>query len=79
MESAVPPSVYPTIKADAALNDLFRSADGLIRQLRVETFGAGTWITTAGLMTSLPAAEFGWLRPYLPYYLQGRVHHSLRS
>ena len=77
MESAVPPSVYPTIKADAALNDLFRSADGTIRPLRVETFGAGTWITTTALMTSLPAVEFGWIRPYLPLYLQGRVHHSL--
>ena len=77
MESAVPPSVYPTIKADAALNNLFRSADGVIRPLRVETFGGGTWITTSGLMTSLPAVEFGWMRPYLPVYLQGRVHHSL--
>jgi phosphoglycerol transferase MdoB-like AlkP superfamily enzyme len=77
MESAVPPSIYPSIKAGAALNDKFRSADGVIRPLRVETFGGGTWITTAALMTSLPAVEFGWLRPYLPVYLQGRVHHSL--
>ena len=77
MELAVPPSVYPTIKADAALNDLFRSADGVTRPLRVETFGGGTWITTTALMTSLPAVEFGWMRPYLPLYLQGRVHHSL--
>ena len=77
MESAVPPSVYPTIKADAALNDRFRSVDGMIRPLRVETFGGGTMITTVGLMTSLPTVEFGWLRSYLPHYLPGRVHHSL--
>ena len=77
MESAVPPSVYPTIKADAALNDGFRSADGMIRPLRVETFGGGTWITATAVMTSLPAVEFGWLRPYLTVYLKDRVHHSL--
>ena len=77
MESAVPPSTYSAIKADAALNDRFRSADGVIHPLRVAIFGGGTWITTASLMTSLPAAEFGWLRPYLPVYLEGHVHHSL--
>ena len=48
-----------------------------IRPLQIETFGGGTWITTASFMSSLPAVEFGWLRPYLPVYLKGRVHHSL--
>ena len=77
MELAVPPSFYPAIKVGAELNNRFRSVDGVIRPLRVETIGGGTSITSAALMTSLPGAEFGWLAPYLPVYLQGRVHHSL--
>lgn len=77
MESAVPPSIYPMIKATRTLNDRFRADDSVIRPLQIETFGGGTWITAASLMTSLPALAFGWLRPYLPIYLKDRVHHSL--
>jgi hypothetical protein len=77
MESAMPPATYPGIIAPPSSNEEFRSSDGSVRKLRVETFGGGTWVTTTGLMTSLPAAEFGWLRTYLPLYLQHRVHHSL--
>ena len=77
MESAVPPSLYPEIKSNPALDHMFRSADGSVRSLRVETFGGGTWISAAGLMTSLPTTEFGWMRLYLPVYLNHRVHHSL--
>jgi phosphoglycerol transferase MdoB-like AlkP superfamily enzyme len=77
MESAVPPSLYPEVKAPAQLDRLFQSADERINPMRVETFGGGTWITTTGLFTSLPTTKFGWMRPYLPLYLQGRMHHSL--
>lgn len=77
MESAVRPSLFPEIKAPPALDASYESADRSTAGLRVETWGGGTWITTTGLMTSLPTTEFGWMRPYLPAYLQGRVHHSL--
>lgn len=77
MESAFPPSLYPTMKSPPDLERSFLSADGRLRALQVETFGGGTWITSAGLFAGLPATEFGWMRPYLPYYLRGRVHHSL--
>lgn len=77
MESAFPPSLYPEMKAPPGLDAAFRSPDDRIRPLRVETFAGGTWITTASLFTGIPTTEFGWMRPYLPYYLHGRVHHSL--
>lgn len=77
MESAVQPSLYPEIKAPGSLKDSFKSADGKIHALHTETFGGGTWITTAGLMTSLPTTEFGWLRPYLPVVFEGQIRHSL--
>ena len=77
MESAVPPALYPDIRHAPDLDRAFRDGEGRERGLRVETFGGGTWITTTGLFTGLPTTEFGWMRPYLPYYLEGRVHHSL--
>lgn len=77
MESAFPPSLYPGISAPKGLDAEFRTADGRLRSLQVETFAGGTWITTAGFVTGLPTTEFGWMRPYLPYYLNGRIHNSL--
>lgn len=77
MESAFPPEIYPSLKSPPGLDAAFRSADGRTRSLEVETFGGGTWISTVGLFTGLPTTEFDWMRPYLPYYLHGRVHHSL--
>ena len=77
MESAIPPTLYPEIKTGSALPAAFAANRGPVRGLRVEAFGAGTWITSAALMTSLPTVDFGWLRPYIPVYLQGRVRHSL--
>ena len=77
MESAFPTKLFPEIQAPGSIGKEFQSTDGRIRSLRVETFGGGTWITTASLMTSLPAVEFGWMREYLPIYLQDRMHHSL--
>jgi len=77
MESAVQPSLYPEISAPTRLKDSFKSIDQKIHSLHIETFGGGTWITTAGLMTSLPTTAFGWLRPYFPVVFEGRIHHSL--
>ena len=77
MESAVPPALYPDLRHAAELDRAFLGDDGRERGLRVETFGGGTWITTTGLFAGLPTTEFGWMRPYLPYYLEGRIHHSV--
>ncbi len=77
MESAMQPSLYHEIKAPEILKDSFKSPDGKIHALHVETFGGGTWISTTGVMTSLPTTAFDWLRPYIPVLFSGRIHHSL--
>lgn len=55
------------------------SDDGKHRNLRVETFGGGTWITNFSLMTGLSSLEFGWRAPYLTTLMQNRVNHSLAT
>lgn len=59
--------------------DNFRSADGKRRELRVETFGGGTWISNFSLMTGLSSLDFGWRAPYLTTAMEGRVHQSLAT
>jgi hypothetical protein len=57
----------------------FRSADGRRRELRVETFGGGTWISNFSLMTGLSSLDFGWRAPYLTTAMEGKIHESLAT
>lgn len=57
----------------------FRSADGKRRELRVETFGGGTWISNFSLMTGLSSLDFGWRAPYLTTAMEGKVQQSLAT
>lgn len=77
VESGFNPSLYPAMKAPQTMSDNFKAADGKIHALQTETYGGGTWITMTGLMASIPATEFGWMRPYINLILEDGIHHSL--
>jgi phosphoglycerol transferase MdoB-like AlkP superfamily enzyme len=64
---------------DDQFADRFRSADGRRRELRVETFGGGTWISNFSLMTGLSSLDFGWRAPYLTTAMEGKIHESLAT
>ena len=64
---------------DRQFANRFRSADGKRRELRVETFGGGTWISNFSLMTGLSSLDFGWRAPYLTTAMEGKVHQSLAT
>lgn len=76
-ESQVPPSVFPDLSMPAAVNKLFRSGDGGVRSLHVETFGAGTWMTNFSVLTGLSTADFGWQAPYVNNVMEGKIHGAL--
>ncbi|THV15784.1 sulfatase-like hydrolase/transferase [Rhizobium rhizophilum] len=76
MESMFSPSLYPDWKFGGPDSYLAReTADW--RPLRVETFAGASWTTTFSLMTGLPAIDFGWMRPYLPIFMAGKVKNAL--
>jgi hypothetical protein len=76
MESVFPTSLYPDWKTGPA--DRFLGVPGRDwRPLKVETFAGASWTTTAGLFAGLPVAEFGWMRPYLPIFMENRIRSSL--
>ncbi|WP_417435579.1 sulfatase-like hydrolase/transferase [Hoeflea sp.] len=64
---------------DQKFADRFKSADGKRRELRVETFGGGTWISNFSLMTGLSSLDFGWRAPYLTTTMEGKVQQSLAT
>lgn len=76
MESMFSPSLYPDWKYGGPDGYLARETAGW-KPLRVETFAGASWTTTFSLMTGLPAADFGWMRPYLPIFMEGHIKNSL--
>lgn len=76
MESMFPPSLYPDWKYGGPDGYLARETASW-KPLRVETFAGASWTTTFSLMTGLPAADFGWMRPYLPMFMEGHIKNSL--
>jgi hypothetical protein len=76
-ESTFPPGLYSSIEYDPAFDSFFRSADGRLRQLRVETFGGGSWMTEFSLLTGIPANSYGSFRHHVFHWATGRIKHSL--
>lgn len=76
MESMFPPSLYSDWKYGGPDGYLAHETAGW-KPLRVETFAGASWTTTFALMMGLPAIDFGWMRPYLPIFMAGKVKNSL--
>ncbi|MDH6266687.1 phosphoglycerol transferase MdoB-like AlkP superfamily enzyme [Rhizobium sp. SG_E_25_P2] len=76
-ESQAPAAIGPEIALPDDVRASFRSGDGRVRALHVETFGAGTWMTNFSVLTGLSTADFGWQAPYVNAFMEGRVRHSL--
>lgn len=76
-ESLFPPSFYAGIRSDGVFNRFFRSSDGVDRLLRVETFGAGSWMTEFSFMTGIPAHSYGEFRAHVFHWAAGNIRHSL--
>jgi hypothetical protein len=76
-ESQSPGALGPDLPIPADVRGSFRSGDGRVRMMNVETFGAGTWMTNFSVLTGLSTADFGWQAPYVNAVMEGRVRHSL--
>lgn len=76
MESMFPPALYPDWKYGGVDGYLARQTVSW-KPLRIETFAGASWTTTFSLMTGLPAIDFGWMRPYLPMFMAGKITNSL--
>jgi len=71
-ESHTNPAYFPQLPG-GLIADEFRSMDGRMRELQVETFGGGTWTTNFSVLTGLSSADFGPQSPFLTTHLEGRV------
>jgi hypothetical protein len=76
-ESVVPPSVFPSIVYDKALDPFFKSFDGKLHHLRVETYGGASWLTEFSVLAGVSTYSFGGMRTFVQSLMQGKIHDTL--
>jgi hypothetical protein len=76
-ESLVPPEFFPNVGYDKAVDSLFRSGDGKLHPMRVETYGGASWLTEFSLFAGVSTYSFGDMRPFVQAMMAGRVNDTL--
>jgi phosphoglycerol transferase MdoB-like AlkP superfamily enzyme len=76
-ESLVPPSLFPRLEYDHALDRFFRSDDGALHKLRVETYGGASWVNEFALLTGISTKAFGDMRMFVHVLMGGRLKETL--
>lgn len=76
-ESVVPPGLFPSLKYDPSLDPFFKSFDGKLHKLRVETYGGASWLTEFSVIAGVSTYSFGGMRTFVQSLMQGKVHDTL--
>lgn len=76
-ESAVPPSLFPTLEHDRRLDQFFKSDDGQSYKLRVETYGGASVLTEFSVLTGLSTYAFGGMRQFVQRLMSGKVKETI--
>ncbi len=76
-ESVVPPSHFPSIDYDRGLDPFFKSFDGRLHPLRVETYGGASWLTEFSVLTGVSTYSFGGMRTFVQSLMQGKIRDTL--
>jgi hypothetical protein len=76
-ESAVPPSHFPQLAYDRRIDPFFRSYDGKLHKLGVETYAGASWLTEFSVLTGLSSHSFGGMRPFVQTVMAGKLHDTL--
>jgi phosphoglycerol transferase MdoB-like AlkP superfamily enzyme len=76
-ESLYPLSIFPKVAYDRALDRFFLSGDNRLHKLRVETYGGASWVTDFSIFTGISARSFGYVRPFVPVFMRGRLKETL--
>ena len=76
-ELLVPPSLFPRLEYDHALDRFFLSDDGTLHKLRVETYGGASWVNEFALLTGISTKAFGDMRMFVHVLMGGRLKETL--
>jgi hypothetical protein len=76
-ESVFPPSLFPGIQYDRGLDPFYRSHDGRLHLMRVETYGGASWLTEFSVLAGVSTYSFGGMRPFVLSLMQGKVRDTI--
>ena len=76
-ESVVPPFQFPQLDYDRTLDPFFKSFDGQVHKLRVETYGGASWLTEFSVLAGVSTYSFGGMRTFVQSLMQGKIHDTL--
>ncbi len=76
-ELLVPPEYFPQVSYNKSVDPLFRSSDGALHKLRVETYGGASWLTEFSLLAGVSTYSFGGMRPFVQSLMAGKVRDTL--
>lgn len=76
-ESLVPPEYFPRLDYDKTVDRMFRSDDGKLHKLRVETYAGASWLTEFSVLAGVSTFAFGSMRPFVQSLMAGRVHDTV--
>lgn len=76
-ESVVPPEFFPQLGYDRSLDPFFRSFDGRLHRLRVETYGGNSVMTEFSVLTGLSTRSFGGMRQFVQSLMAGKISDTL--
>ena len=76
-ESTVPPSHFAGLDYDHSIDPFFRSFDGVLRKLRVETYAGASWLSEFSILTGMSSYAFGSMRPYVQSIMAGKLRDSM--
>ena len=76
-ESVVQPSLFPTLSYDKSVDPFFRSFDGKLHQMRVETYGGASWLTEFSILAGVSTHSFGGMRQFVQSMMAGKVRDTL--
>lgn len=76
-ESIVPPSYFPQLSYDRKVDDFFKSDDGGMHKMRVETYGGASWLTEFSILAGVSTHSFGGMRQFVQSLMAGKVRDTL--
>ena len=76
-ESLTPPSVFPGLQYDHSVDPFFRSDDGRLHSLRVETYGGASWLTQFSVLAGVSSRSFGSMSNFVQPFMRGRLRETV--
>ncbi|MEZ5849257.1 MAG: sulfatase-like hydrolase/transferase [Hyphomicrobiaceae bacterium] len=76
-ESIVQPSLFKGLTYDRGVDPFFRSHDGELHRMRVETYGGASWLSEFSILAGLSTHAFGGMRDFVQAFLAGKVHDTV--